>query len=81
MEFNNHDLYDFTSKLNHYKKAKKIARHKTVNIGQKTLKEKKLNGYVIKVLSDLPVVEKISEAKGKDFFNTMMQRHKRRGFK
>ena len=78
MDFNNHDLYDFTSKLKTYSKRKKISQHKATTLFAKEKKEKILNGYTVKVLTKEPMIEKVKETESKSFFNNMMIRHKRR---
>lgn len=78
MDFNNHDLHDFTARIRNYKKQQRISFHKKTALFPKENLEKKIEGFTVKVLNSTPVVEKLVESQSKRFFNETMQRHKRR---
>jgi hypothetical protein len=77
MDFNNHDLRQFSTRIKNYKKQKTVE-HKTVTLFPKQQMERKVQGYIVKVISKTPLIENISQSLSKDYFNNMMQRHKRK---
>ena len=77
MEPDDHDLYDFKSKLKNYAKRKKKEKHKTVSLFSSQETEKKVSGFTVRVIMNNPPIEKARSGASKEFFKDMMGRHKR----
>ncbi|OMJ83237.1 hypothetical protein SteCoe_15891 [Stentor coeruleus] len=78
MDFNSHDLNDFNAKLKSYNKLKRVSKHKTTSLSAKNPTQKDIQGYTVKVITKGPAVENIKEPSSKEFFTSMMLRHKRK---